>query len=392
MLAYARLALGRTLSRTRGASTQTALSVAGIAVPVALMLLVTSVSVGLATGSGVGTGAVDYRVVPETGTSTAVTDVDAPQLGRVHATTARLRAREDVHAVTPVLVSLLDVERGGEETPVLFVGVVPSDRELVGLSTGALSTGDPHYANGSYGGPWTGEAVVSTAASESLGVEEGGTVALADRERSFTVVGVSRSRSVGLGQLPVAVVHLSELQSLTGATSSDSANQLLVSAEPSARPALEAVYPRTTVIERGGLVAATDEGLPRAIGLTAFAVAVAVGTLFVVTTVGFEVAADARRRAVLAAMGVSRRSRTVLLAVEVLSVSLVGGLAGIGLWLVGLVLVNAGATTLLSTAPVAPFHPLLGVYGLGVALLVGLLATPYLLVLGRRTTDLEGLR
>jgi putative ABC transport system permease protein len=93
----------------------------------------------------------------------------------------------------------------------------------------------------------------------------------------------------------------------------------------------------------------------------------------------------------MAAVGLSRRSRLWLVAVQGLTVTLAGGLAGIGLWLAGVGLANLVATRLLDGGVVARLHPAIGAYGVGVALLVALLAVPYLLVLGGRTNALERL-
>jgi putative ABC transport system permease protein len=123
-------------------------------------------------------------------------------------------------------------------------------------------------------------------------------------------------------------------------------------------------------------------------GVSALLVSVAVGTLVVVTTMGFEVASQARTRAVLAAMGVSRRSRAVLVALGALAVAVAGGIVGVVLWLLGTVGLNAVGRFVLGV-PVARLHPVLAVYGLAVAVLVGLLAIPYLLVVSLATTSLE---
>jgi len=365
-------------------------------------LLVTGVSLGLADEERVGTEEVDYRIVPEGGANSAVTAVEAPQLGGVHPVAERLRARPDVAYATPVLVEYVrvPVDSGNADTgddsaveSVLMIGVVPdADRQLVGLSTAGLTPGDPYYANGSYDGSRTGETVISTSAAETLGVGRGDSISPAGTDRSFRTVAVRRPTAVGLGQLPVAIVHLSELQAVSGATASDSANQLLVDAsgDPDGlKQDLAGVYPRTEVLERGAVFGSGSRSeLSTAMGVSALLVSVAIGTLFVVTTMGFEVASQARTRAVLAAMGVSRRSRAVLVALGALAVAVAGGIVGVVLWLLGTVGLNAAGRFVLGV-PVARLHPVLAVYGLAVAVLVGLLAIPYLLVVSRRTTSLE---
>jgi putative ABC transport system permease protein len=69
---------------------------------------------------------------------------------------------------------------------------------------------------------------------------------------------------------------------------------------------------------------------------------------------------------------------------EVLTLCLLGGVAGTVLGIGGIALVNAVAGALLGVSDVAVFRPeLLGV-GLAVALLIGLFAAPYPLLLSRR--------
>jgi hypothetical protein len=108
------------------------------------------------------------------------------------------------------------------------------------------------------------------------------------------------------------------------------------------------------------------------------------GTLLVGTAFGFELAADSRSRDVLAALGVSARSRAGIVGVELGVVSLYGAALGVAVWaVVGLVL--RGAFRLLFDAPVVGLDPRFAVYGFAVAAGIGLLSLPYLLLLGSRS-------
>ncbi|MFC6993601.1 FtsX-like permease family protein [Haladaptatus sp. GCM10025707] len=69
-----------------------------------------------------------------------------------------------------------------------------------------------------------------------------------------------------------------------------------------------------------------SEDVPVSVAVTALLVALVIGTLSIATTMGLAVAADQRDRAVLAAIGISRRSRSVLLVTQTLTVALLGGL------------------------------------------------------------------
>lgn len=376
---------------------QVAFTISGIAIPVALLVIVTSISFGLAAGGTIQSQDVDYWVVPESGASSPVVSVGGPSFGAVHEVSARLNEREDVRYASPVLLELVRVGSGSGAEYVIAIGVVPgaSPVELAGASTAGLTPGDPHYADGTYNGTWTDEAVLSHAAStlletgagERLQVHVGGT------SRDVTVANAS-GPSAGSGNLPVLLMHLSELQSLTGAASGDQADQLLVqTTDPGVRPVLEGLYPRSIVLEKGGIATqqVLDSSLALAVGLTALAVALIVGALSAATTLGLAVAASSSERAVLAAIGISGRSRATMLAVEALLVSLLGGVVGVAAGFGGIPLANRLARRFLADVTVARWQPALAAYGLAVALAIGLLVLPYLLLVSRRTTTIESL-
>ena len=373
-----------------GGSRQTLVGVFGIAIPVALLLLVASVSLGLAADPATGDDA-DYWVVPEQAGS-AVTDVSSAQLGGVHPVAERVTQRDDVVHATPMLIEFVSAEGDtGESVFVLVIGVVPSEshERVAPLSTTSLTPGDPYYDDGTYDGLWTGEAVLSESAASELGVEEGEAFDVRGSDEPFTVSAVETPRTAGLAQLPLAVVHLSELQSITGSDESDSANQLVVVApegDSSTEAALSNLYGETTVETRGGLLVerGMDSRLPAAMSLAALLIALVTGTLLVSTAFGFELAADSRQREVLSALGVSSRSRATIIGTELGVVSLYGGSLGVGLWAVGALVINYVGTSVFG-APVAAVEPQFVAYGVAVALLIGALSLPYLVAVSWRS-------
>jgi putative ABC transport system permease protein len=418
------LGVRRVLGTLRsGSSSRITLSVVGVAIAVAMMTTVAGVSLGLASQSAVQGSDVDYWVVPAgADLDTIAVSVDGPRLGNVHEISATLAADDRVDYATPVLIQLVPVQptpAGADAVPnatnadssreyLVLVGVIgptaPTDsgtdttdrpRTVAGVPVDPLRPGDPHYANGSYDGEWTGETVLSGAAADLLAAGEGDRLQLAGTaaatNRSFTVTHVANgSLQTGVGPAPVAVVHLSELQAATGATADDPADQLLVSTDSRAvRDRIERLYPGTDVVTRAGLSTSGQQvsasSLPFAMGVAGFVVATVVGALFVATLFGLEVLADRRRLGVLTAVGVSDRSTSIVVFVQVVALCLLGGVVGSIAGAVGIVLVNAVAGHLLGVGDVALFRPLLLAYGLGVAALIGLLAAPYPLVLSRRT-------
>ena len=403
LLGISGLAVRRVVERATGADARRVwLSIGGIAIAIGLMLIVTGVGLGLSAGSTVESDSVDYWILPETsGSSTAVVSTGGTQFGGVHAQNARIQSMKAVEYSTPMLMQLLRVRAPDSEEPeyILALGIIPSTRTdtVAGISTAGLTPGDPYYANGSYDGQWTGDVVLSPAAAEVLNASTGQRLQVFTtnpRASGFTVQNVSATETgTGFGQMPVAIFRLSELQTISGANSGDQADQILVSTNaPGIKDDLAGVYPRSTVVTRSGLSTSqvADSELPLAVSVTAFIVSLIVGTLFVATTMGLEIVADRRQLAMLAAIGFRGRDRALLVLVQTLCITLLGGLLGIGLGVGGIALTNTFAADLVG-GTVARFHPLLAGYGLGVALLIGLLSAPYLLVMTHRTDTLEAL-
>lgn len=394
------VAVHRVVGRLRSADSRRVLAaVVGVAFAVGLMVAVTGVALGLATPATVESEGVDYWIVPSDSAASAITvDVGQPQLGAVHRTRERLLADDRVDAVTPVLSRLVTVPGGNHSEYVLAVGLVPGPetKSVAGVDTGALTPGDPYYNDGSYNGTRTDEVVLNDAAAALLDASQGDVIRIRarGRTRNLTVAGVGGAAGPGGGQFPVVALHLSELQTLTGATTGDQATQLLVSTnDPSVRSRLAGLYPETTVVARSGFASRPpSDDLSLAVAGAAFVTALVVGVLFVGTMMGLEVTADRSRLAVFSVVGYSGRSRALLVAGEVLTVAVCGGVLGVALGMGGMVLVDAIAAWQFGVDSVTAFHPLLLVYGLAVAALIGLLAAPYPVWLDGRGTVREVLR
>ncbi|WP_135534920.1 FtsX-like permease family protein [Halostella pelagica] len=382
-----------------GRSRRVLVTVVGVAVAVGFTLAVTGVALGLASGATVGGEDVDYWIVPDDGSSTMTVASDGLRLGDSHATALSIADDSRVDHASPVLLEFVGLENpsAGVGEYVLVVGVVPSDEpfEVAGVSTGELTAGDPRYANGSYGGDPTNEVVLSESAAGLLNASEGTDLRLRTRDvrtQRVAVEDVDGASSAGVGSVPIAVVHLAELQSVTGTTEGDHANQILViTNDPSVRGDLEGVYPETNVIARDGvgLDRSGEDELPLAVVVAAFVTAVGVGALTVATMMGLEVTNDRRRLALLAAVGYTRRSRALVVLVEVLTVALLGGLLGVCLGAAGIEGTNRIAASVVGDAPPARFSPVLVPYGIGLAIVIGVVASLYPVYLSYRTRPME---
>lgn len=377
------------------------LSSLGVALAVALFVSVAGVGIGLADQGSVLGSNVDYWVTPETeSSSTLPVSVGGPQFGSVHPIADSLTARSDVAYATPVLVTLANVGHGDTTEYVLVAGVVSHpDLEIMGVDTANLTAGDPHYANGTYAGPRTNEVVVSTATADLLNASRNDTIAIPDRtaggtHQNFTITGVSAGGASGVGQFPVAVVHLSELQTLTGSADGDTADQLLVATtSPGVESDLRGLYDHSRVVTRSdsSFTSVANSDLALALAAAGLLVAVIVGALFVATTMGLEVATDRRLWATLAALGFNARSRTVLFIGQTVLVTAIGGVLGVLLGWGAILGTNVAVASVFDTTTVAVFTPELVVAGLALALLVGLLTAPYLIWLIARGSITEAL-
>lgn len=396
-IALLKLGVTQTLGRFRTAEARRmALTALGVALAIALMVSVTSVAVGLASGSTVQGDGVDYWIVPEGGSASSIAvSVEGPRLGAVHQTAADIQTDDRVTFATPVQLQILRFDAGNTTEYALVAGVIaPSDsNRVIGLPTDALAPGDPHYANGSYNGTWTGDAVLSAAAAEILNAETGDTLSPAGTNRSFRATDVAEADvSTGVGPVPVMLVHLSELQTVTGTASGDQADQILVSTnDPSVRSTLADVYPRTDVLTRSGVGGASvsTSSLPLAVAIAALLAAISIGVLFVATLMGLDVIDNRGTIAAQGAMGFSRRSQTLIVLAQMLTITSIGGVIGTLLGLGGIAGINWASNALVGVQDVAQFHPVLLAYGPVVALGIGLLATPYPAWLARRTDILE---
>lgn len=393
------LAWARVSGRIQATTGRVLLSVLGVALAIGLMISVTGIALGLASQSVVESEDVDYWIVPEdSSTESLVAPSGGVKLGEVHTTTRQIQQDDRVRFATPVLITVLPVDDAttGEETYILTIGVISSTgAEVLGIATDALTSGDPYYANGSYNGSWTGDVILNDAAATLTNTSTGTTVTTprGGANRTLTVVNVSSGGEVSVGgTVPVALMHLSELQSMGGGTTGDQANQILVStSERGVKSSLASRYPQTEVVERSGLSASqvSTSSLPLAVAVAALIAAVVVGVLFITTLMGIEVNANRQQLAMLAAIGFSRSSRSLLVAAETLVIALFGGIVGLGLGGLGIIGINAFGQALLDIETTALFNPLLVMYALAIAIFIGILGAIYPVVLAFRRSELE---
>ena len=394
-LGLVRVGTARAVNRTlRADGSRVRISVIGVAIAIATLVLVTGIAVGLGAETTAYGSDVDYWIVPEGGGASALVNTGGAMFGETHPTTAELNDRDTVEYATPVLSRPIQLESATEQEYVLAVGVVGSEdaTRIAGLPPSALSPGDPHFGDGEYDGPRTGELVGSDAAASVLDVEEEAEVTIVGADESATMVAVADARDGATGDVPIVLMQLSELQTITGADEGDQADQILVSSSsPGIAEELGTVYPQSTVETRSGLLAqnTVDQDLSLALGLTGLVTAVGIGLLFICATMGMEIVADRRELTTMTALGISTHSQLTVVGVQTLVTTVLGGIVGSLLGALGIGIVNRGVTELVDLGAVAIFHPAYIVYGIGVSLLIGVLSLPYLFVLLSRTGGVD---
>ncbi|WP_241434404.1 FtsX-like permease family protein [Natronorubrum tibetense] len=377
--------------RSQGLETapkRTWMSVIGVAMAIALLVSVTGLAVGIASPmTGAGSDS-EYWIVPESESdSSALVAAGDPQFGSVHTANDRLLEYEHVESSTPLLMQVVQIESdSGASEYVVALGVIPdsASESVMGLSTAAMTPGDPYYENGSYNGTATDEVVLSNGAATLLEAEEGSDVSVSGGggAQSFTTIDVDEGDAGSvLGTTPIAVMQLSELQTLTGAAEHDQADQFLVqTSSPSAADDFEGLYDEAEVYSSSEMTTqqVLDSDLALALSLTAILVSIFVGTLFIGTTMVFELIGNRSQLASLHAMGIGLRSQLTMYALQTIIVTIIGGLLGGVIGLLGIRLLNFAAEQISSVGAVAVGHPVFLVYGFAVALVIGLITIPFL--------------
>ncbi|WP_306052063.1 FtsX-like permease family protein [Natronococcus wangiae] len=389
------VALASVRTQTVAARGRTLATICIVALIVANLLLVTGVALALADDDPVDHDA-DLRIVPDDNdVHSSVTGVEGTRLGESHDRAATIAEREGITHATPMLAEPLKVENpeSGRSEYILVVGIVPGEEPMTaaGLPTDSLEPGDAHYADGAYDGSPTGEIVLSTAAADSLEADADGALVLdsenGELETQYTVTAIEDAEGSET-ETPVALVHLSELQSLTGADEGGLADRVLVWGDADAAQAgAGEAYPNAAVVTDGSPTVHSlfDDRLALVTSVLALLVATTTCSLLVAITAGLQVEADRQMLATLGTVGFPTGSRLVVVAATTLITAAVGAALGLGLGVGGIVTTNAIATATVAPESVAVVHSLFVPYAFLVALLSTLLALPYPLLLAART-------
>ncbi len=355
-LARLRGAAGVALAQVRHERLRTVLAVCGVALAVLASVLLASVGVGvLETGqqkfdqSGrdlwVTGGPVELRPGSVGGFEGSLVDA--------HEVAAGIGRRDDVTTAVPMAFQTVYASPNTSSFNTVIAAGAPARGPSVTVTEGRpFQYRDVHYANGTYTGPMTGEAVLDERAAALLDVSVnetvhvGGTLAAA-RNQEFRVVGISPTYSRFVGS-PTVTLHLSELQEAVGTTASDRATLITVDvrdgvARTAVQERLEAEYPEYTVRTNREQLRATlqDQALVIVSGASLVLLAVVAGVLLLVNLQLSFVVRRRRQFGALKAVGLSRGSLLGVVAAHTLVVGLLGGALGVTLAVPAIYGVNA---------------------------------------------------
>jgi putative ABC transport system permease protein len=314
--------------------TRTLLAVAGVAISAAMLLDM----VMLATGMRVSFQSLllaqgfQIRLAPK-GTLPFDTDATIPGTSTI---IARLRARPDVVAVSPVLGAQLHVQGAGQSVSAAALGTIATVQGDYKLLNGRAPVND-------------GEVAANDALLAAVGARVGDSLQVASgfdpQLRTFT--GLRTLRLVGrvhfiylsAGERALAI-PLASLQGMEGPSQMDRASLIMVRLRETAdieaaRTAIERDVPAVSAISTATAIEQVEERLSyfRQLAFILGSVSLVVGFLLVTTLVTVSVNERLGEIAVLRAIGVRRVRIVEQILIEGTAIMLVGAILGLGLGL-----------------------------------------------------------
>ncbi|MGD0718282.1 MAG: ABC transporter permease [Thermoplasmata archaeon] len=398
---------------------RSALASLGIGLAAALVVLLLALSSGIQTSSTQLAAASGIDLL-STSANTSLSSSTFPPIPQSHPLASEIPANDsNVEVASPWLVSDLvfgnaslwaaaNDSPNGSAIPAAWaltgsgsVGWIPSDNTGIEVPTlysgsGFTYPGDPHYANGTYDGPVTGEVVLDQGLASVIRVGVGDLVwtspsSAAGPEQvegwyaqatAFRVVGVSSP----FWLLPSAFLgffYLSELQTMlgSGSASADYASLILIHLYDASNPGADAVriaaaFPQLSVFTLQSILGAVQGAITlyRTFGEIVGAIGLVVAALFTTTVVLMSVDDRSREIALRRAIGHTRASVGLMVVEEAVLLSLIGLAIGLPLAFLATDLLNVLLLQRLGDLPTGfsfvSFD--LGVIGAGVAIVVGI--------------------
>lgn len=379
---YAKIAL-MGLLRRKG---RTFFTVFAIAIAVSTAILLVSLGMGLKQGAAMMYDrAVDYWVIPpESSVTDLVSNSERTMLGDVHQSVDKISSNPDIKGATPMLNRLIYVS-SANRTPkaVMGIGVIPGNVDALPASSPGFSWGDVYFT----GGERTGEVVINEKTAQLLGLKPGDMLRLGassnSLNNSFRVVGMISAAEYSIS--PIVVLHLSELQELTGNFKEDRANYIIIQGN-NAFPFLKGLFPNALVLSSAEYSAYNVVSDKKMLA-TAFAVSVVatlMAVLFISSTMILSINEKQKEFASMRAIGISQLSIMKIVLYESIILSLLGAFLGILLTNLGQKLLNMTAYSYFEAGQIAVVSPLLQLGGIGIALTAGIFSGLIPMIMTRR--------
>jgi putative ABC transport system permease protein len=327
------------------------LAVVGIGVAVILITLTVGIGGGVTDRGQTALDGLNRDLWMSAEIGFAPTAVGGVENGLVdaHEVAASVESRSDVRSAQAVSFQSVYAsgDTGGSEppdedafTPLVGMGVTGTSAPIPLKRGRGFNASDVHYANGSYDGPKTNAVIVDEGAADLLDVSVGDTLHVGGtignaRETELRVVGVSSGISSFVGA-PTVILHLSELQTLTGTSGSDAASLITITLEDGVRPGeaaadVEREFPgRSVRTNDEQLTRILENQTPVIVGTAAIVIlSVVVGLALVINVSALLVYGQRSELAALKAAGVSTRALVGTVGTQGVMIGLLGG--GVGL-------------------------------------------------------------
>ena len=352
---------------------RTLFTVMAIAMSVSMALLLISVSVGLKEGSAnLYNQDVDYWITPKDSSfSDLLTNSGKTMMGNAHQNIGNISLYSEIKGATPVLNRLLYVSHDSGSSVILGIGVIPGSVDTLPASAPGFTPGDPYYN----GDKMTYEVVINEKTAKLLGIGLDDSILIGPTNNninnSFRVVGLISEVEYSIS--PVIVMHLSELQEVTGNREGDRANYIIAQGND-AQSRLEGLFPDSVILSSAEYqkysIVSDKKIFATAIAVSVISMFIAI--LFISSTMIMSMNEKQKEFAVMSAIGISRRSITKIMLYESIILSLLGGIGGILLTIIGIEIVNRGAFYYFGSANIVSVNPFLLLIGVGIGLVAGI--------------------
>jgi len=303
-----------------------------------------------------------------------------------HAVGNEMNEIEGVRTAVPIGFQSVYVSADGDEFSTIIGTGVTGSGSAVSISEGEAFPGSSgHYNDSGYDGPMSNEVLIDTETAEQFDVGVGDTLFIGGtlssaRDNEVTVVGISDTFSGFLGT-PTITMPLSELQTATGSTETDSATFVTVTLEEDAETAvvqqrLEEAYPEFTIRDNQEQLESVvqNQALVLAGAATLVVLAFIAGLALTTNLLGLVVYQQRATLAALQAVGLSQWTLITFIAGQGLALGIVGGVVGVGLTLPAAEGLNRLGEMLVGFEGLVQVPDAVLVVGFGIATVVGTLS------------------